>query len=74
MNNFKLHLPPKPITNTIAKICIVIGIISGASMYIRDCVESLNAALIGIAILALMGSLGVLWIWRLDKKKSETNP
>jgi len=74
MNNFKLHLPPKPITNTIAKICIVIGIISGASMYIRDCVESLNAALIGIAILALMGSLGVLWIWRLDKKKSETKP
>ena len=74
MNNFKLRLPPKPITNTIAKICIVIGIISGASMYIRDCVESLNAALIGIAILALMGSLGVLWIWRLDKKKSETKP
>ena len=74
MNNFKLHLPPNPITNTIAKICIVIGIISGASMYIRDCVESLNAALIGIAILALMGSLGVLWIWRLDKKKSETKP
>jgi len=74
MNNFKLHLPPKPITNTIAKICIVIGIISGASMYIRDCVESLNAALIGIAILALMASLAVLWIWRLDKKKSETKP
>ena len=74
MNNFKLRLPPKPITNTIAKICIVIGIISGASMYIRDSVESLNVALIGIAILALMGSLAVLCIWRLDKKKSETKP
>jgi len=74
MNNFKLHLPPKPISDRIVKTCIVIGIISGGSMYIRDCVESLNAALIGIAILALIGSLGVLWIWRLDKKKSETKP